>query len=68
MIFKLQRALYPTDGDVLVYNKDRSYFGQIPMTPELNALFGDRIKVFVTGEVNDNGNLMKTMPCEDQPW
>lgn len=30
MIVKIQRCLVPADGPYLVYNKDRSYYAEVP--------------------------------------
>lgn len=63
-IFKLQREL--RGGDlVLAYNKDRSVFGQFPMTEETRKLFGDAYKIYVLGRRMPDGKLETgTVPLE----
>ncbi len=51
VLFKLQRPLM-TNGDpimVLIYNKDESIQGQVPLTNELMGLFRDDLKIFMRG-------------------
>lgn len=58
-IFKLQRPTV-TSADqelMLVYNRDRSWQGQLPMTQELFTFFGDSYKKYVVGIGDAHGRL-----------
>jgi hypothetical protein len=54
-VFKLQRALFPPDADVLAYDKWRRHQVTLPMSDELRRLFGDRVKVYCEAEPNGQG-------------
>jgi hypothetical protein len=56
VIVKVQRSLQPVpDKSVLVYNKSRSVLGQLPMTPKILALFGDRLKFYCRAKIDKEG-------------
>ena len=60
-IFKMQRPLYTNGSDeVLVYNDDRTKEFMMPASPSVLALFGDEVKIFVTGELRHD-------EVEDEP-
>lgn len=70
-IFKIQLPLV-TNAPVelaLVYNEDRSFMGEIPITNDLRALFPpDTFKIFATGTINNKGvvNLSGTVYQADE--
>jgi hypothetical protein len=66
MIVKLQRPL-AGGTEVLIYNKDRSVQGMIPMTPDLQRLFGKKPKVYAEGSFK-NGIVEIDRLVPDQPW
>lgn len=69
-IFKLQRPLLTTEQQplVLVYNQDRTWEGQIPLTPELQELFGDQDKVYIMAIPSDQGQLTPLYIMGGQDW
>lgn len=69
-IFKLQRPLFTTEEEpkILVYNQSRSWEGQIPITPELLALFGDQAKIYIIATPQDDGKLIPIELISEQPW
>lgn len=67
MIFKFQRPIAPPNGDVLVYNRDRSVMAQIRMTPELRKFFGSSLKIYAKGKVVE-GNVVVDKRVGEQPW
>lgn len=70
MIYKLQRPLYSTgDGTppVLAYTKGRNNEISIPMTPELDGLFGAKVKVYAEAHVV-GGKLVVVKVVPDQRW
>jgi hypothetical protein len=67
MILKMQRALEPPDGPILVYNRSRKYNATLPMSPEFEAMFGDRVKIYVEAE-QQGEDLHITDIVADQDW
>lgn len=68
-IFKLQRPLSSNieDPPALAYNKDRSVTMMLDMTPDMEGVFGDRLKVYVRGQVE--GDKLKILEMVgDRPW
>ena len=69
--WKIQRSLY-TNADVdqvLIYNKDRSVEGQMPLTENVLRLFPEGShKIFVRGVMNKNGSIDIRAVIEDQDW
>lgn len=55
-IFKIQKPLHSSVDEVvlLVYNRSRSIYFQMNLTPELDKLFGDKYKIYVRGYIDDN--------------
>ena len=66
VIIKLQRPILGADT-MLAYDKEQKIMGQIPISNEVKALFGDRLKIycrcryrnsdgmlFIDEEVDDN--------------
>lgn len=68
MIFKLQREIYPSNGTVLIYDKKRTYVSTVPCTSQLTELFGDELKIFVRGSVDEDGKLRVVDVVEYQEW
>ena len=66
-IFKIQRPLAGDMCQVLVYNKDRSIESQVPMTTDLQKLFGSRAKIYHMAKV-EGGELILGEPVEPQEW
>lgn len=58
-IFKLQRQIGASvgGGKILVYNKDRSWEGELPMTPELSRFFGEDYKKYVIATPDASGKI-----------
>ena len=71
-IFKIQRPLstnVPEDSPALIYNQDRSVEQQFPISPELSRYFEPfEFKVYVYGEVDDQGTLQLHDKAEQQEW
>lgn len=69
-IFKLQRPLFMPEQQplVLVYNQDRTWEGEIPLTPELQELFGDQDKVYIMAIPSDQGQLTPLYIMGGQDW
>jgi hypothetical protein len=67
MILKLQRPVYPPGERWLAYNKGRIVLFELQPTPELIAMMGDRYKMYVEAELEDNG-FVSPRPVEDQNW
>jgi hypothetical protein len=67
MIVKLQRALAPSTAPVLAYNERRAWQKFLPLTPELAALFGNKVKIFADIEiVGEDMIIEKIVP--DRAW
>ena len=68
-IFKIQRPLaYGQEHQYLVYNEDKSIIDMMNI-PELGKLFGEyEYKVYVTGYVDEDLNLVVVEKIEEQEW
>jgi hypothetical protein len=66
-VFKLQRALFPPDADVLAYDERRRHEIVLPMTEQLRRLFGDRLKIYCEAEPNEQG-LTVGKRVADRGW
>jgi hypothetical protein len=55
-VIKMQLPLSTSlDGPlILVYNRKRTIFGTIPLTPELIKLFNGQPKIYYRGHIEDN--------------
>lgn len=66
MIFKIQKSF---NSDMcLIYNYDRSYFGELPMTISLDKLFGYEMKIYVKGTIDAQGVLHIQKRVKDRSW
>lgn len=69
-VFKIQKPIHSSSPDILclVYNRDRSAYGEIPLTPELDALMGSSYKIYVKGQMNEDGFLEISHKIAKQRW
>jgi hypothetical protein len=67
VIFKLQRPISPPDGDVLIYNEDRSRQAFVPLSPLLKKMFRGSFKIYVDGTLIA-GRFVPVKTVKDQPW
>ncbi len=68
--WKLQLPLFTNvkPAECLIYNENRTKVGQIPVTPEIEALFPrGMMKIFVRGTMDKwgNVNINRRVPYED---
>ena len=66
-IFKLQRALFPPDADVLAYDEQHRHQVSLPMSDELRRLFSDRVKIYCEAEPNGRGLTIGKI-VSDRGW
>lgn len=69
-IFKVQRPICSSTNDmpVLIYNKDRSIYSQIPFSQEIAKFMGTDYKIYVRGNINENGIFNIVEKVGNQPW
>ena len=67
-IFKIQRPIASSSQILLIYNEDRSVYGNLPMSQELAGLMGTDYKIYVKGYVDDEGMLYIEEKVEPQLW
>lgn len=65
-IFKIQKSL--NDNSMLIYNKKRTFMGQIPYDQSLDELFNGKLKVYVLGCVDANGKLAIDKKVSERSW
>ena len=53
--FKLQKAF--NNSNVFAYNKNRSKMGEFPCSEELEALFGEKMKIYVKALFRKDGKI-----------
>lgn len=78
MIVKMQRPLFSTDPyhqPMLIYNRDRSYRADVPMTPEYEAMFREhgleeygRAKLFAEVSIHKGAMKINAISDEDLGW
>jgi len=71
MIYKLQRSLLTNEQKprLLVCNEDKSHFHEFDLEDDVKKLFGNEYKVFVNGEIEDDGLMhFDSEILEDQGW
>lgn len=68
MILKMQRPIAPPDAPVLAYDERRSVHVLIDQSPRLGRLFGDRLKIYVTAHIAENGALEVDKVVPDRNW
>lgn len=61
MIVKIQASQYTTAGQqqMLIYNEDRSFQMQEPITKEIKDALGNRVKAYFIAEIIDADSLTK---------
>lgn len=69
-IFKIQKPIHSSDPNAscLIYNKDRSAYGEVELTPELSALMGSSYKIYVRGYMDEKGLLNIEQKIPRQRW
>lgn len=69
-IFKIQKPMYSSisNAPYIVYNKSRSFYGEVEATPELSTLMGLSYKIYVKGYVNNDGILNIDYKVPKQKW
>ena len=70
MIFKLQRSILSnTENEtVIVYDRKREYFGELPMNLALSLIMGIDLKCYVSGFIDENGALQIYKRVRDRKW
>ena len=68
MIVKLQFPLSDPRAPLLAYDQRRNYQAQIPQTPELCKLFGNKLKIYVDATEEENGRLNIKRVVSDRSW
>lgn len=70
-IWKIQRPLFASDGDMnmcLAYTHDKEQTAMVGMTnDDMERLFGDDVKRFITGDVRDGKLIVKEL-LNEQDW
>lgn len=69
-IFKVQRPICSSENDtpILIYNKDRSIYHQMPISQEMAKFIGTSYKIYVKGYINSEGILQIVEKVGNQPW
>ena len=58
-VFKIQRPMASSFSTslILIYNKSRSVYAQVPMTQEIAKMMGTDYKIYVKGHIDNSGIL-----------
>lgn len=69
-VFKIQRPMASSFSTslILIYNKSRSVYAQIPMTQEIAKMMGTGYKIYVKGHVDNAGILQIEEKVSPQKW
>jgi len=67
-IVKVQRALYPENGDILVYSRNRKVHQLFAQSPELLELLAGDYKIFVRASLGQDGVLRLGSRVPDPGW
>lgn len=71
LIVKVQRSLASSDGNsaALIYNRTMSVYHFAPMTEDVRALLGPKLKVYVWADIVDGGKTLRLdRPAPVQDW
>lgn len=66
-IVKLKKSNFPRDKKILAYDKNRTFFHEQDMTPDLEAIFGGRRKVYCLAHVGRKTISLLTK-VKQQDW
>jgi hypothetical protein len=67
MIVKVQRAIAPSDGPVLVYDQYRRFEATVPMNDQLLQMFGKKLKIYCEAQ-RQGPNLVFGKIVVDRDW
>ena len=68
-ILKLQKQYMAELGsNVLVYPENRKWITEIPLTKELNKLFGKNQKIYMWGYIDNLDKLNLTEKVQKEDW
>jgi len=67
MIVKVQRSISPA-GMMLVYGEDKRVLFHGPVSEEVTALLGKRLKAYVRGRLDGDGAFVIEREVDAQPW
>lgn len=69
-VFKIQVPLHSTEENplLLVYNRSRSIYFQMGMTPEVEKLTAGKTKVYVLGYIDKDQIFQIVNTVKDQRW
>lgn len=65
-IFKMQRPLI--GEEILIYNIDKSYVGKAKPDDDWMKLFGNNIKIYVEGFIDENRKLNVVHISDGEEW
>lgn len=76
MTVKVQQSLNSSlpFRTVLIYNRDRSIYAQLPMTPEFQKIMGNNPKIYCQAHLEDDPNneggklIVLDRRVEDMNW
>lgn len=70
MIVKLQKPLASSTPNppVLAYDQYRTVSVQLPMTHDLDTMFGDKWKIYCAAHIAENGKLCIDRVVTDRAW
>jgi len=74
MIVKVQRPVYPANGELLIYDKRRSFNIIVPPTAEILELMGDDLKAYFQAEApkgrrpNGKATIKLLHRVREQTW
>jgi hypothetical protein len=67
MIVKMQRAQFPPDADVLVYDESRKFLVHMPFDKNVRKAFGKKAKIYANARIN--GKTLEILEVvSDQDW
>lgn len=67
-IFKYQKSIN-VHGTSLIYNKSRKITGTLPLTEELDEIFGNNLKIYLQGHYRHQDGVIEIEDIvEDQDW
>lgn len=70
MIVKMQWPLATTTSipEILIYNKDKSFWSTVPLENHYKKLFAGKLKIYCKAHVNKNKELVIDKIIPDQAW
>lgn len=69
-VFKIQQSIASSDKQrkILIYNKNREYYGECAASEEIIRMMRGKMKIYVQGDIDDAGKLQIERLVKPERW